>query len=64
MKTYKVYDIYEAKDVVGYADTLEEVKKLARSWHRDTDGECCIVYAKLNVESGRYKFSRYKEVNY
>ena len=63
-KKYKVYDIYEGKDTVGYADTIEEVKKLARRWHDDVDGECCIVYAELNKESGKYKFSNYKEVCY
>ena len=30
MKKYKVYDLYEGKDVVGYADTLNDVKHLAR----------------------------------
>lgn len=63
-KKYKVYDIYEGKDTVGYADTIEEVKKLARRWYDDVDGECCIVYAELNKESGKYKFSNYKEVRY
>lgn len=53
MKKYKVYDLYEGKDVVGYADTLNEVKRLAREWFRDTDGECCIVYAELNTETGK-----------
>lgn len=38
MKKYKVYDLYEGKDVVGYADTLNEVKRLAREWFRDTVG--------------------------
>lgn len=63
-KKYKVYDIYEGKDTVGYADTIEEVKKLAKSWYRDTDGECYIVYAKLNLKTGKYTFSNYKEVCY
>lgn len=63
-KKYKVYDIYEGNDTVGYADTIEEVKKLARRWYDDVDGECCIVYVELNKESGKYKFSNYKEVCY
>lgn len=62
MKKYKVYDIYEGKDTLGYADTLTEVKKLAREQSRDTDGECYIVYAELNPETGKYKFSQYKPV--
>lgn len=29
MKKYKVYDLYEGKECIGYADTLSEVKKIA-----------------------------------
>ena len=64
MKKYKVYDLYEGKDVVGYADTLNEVKRLAREWFRDTDTECCIVYAELNPETKKYRFSQYKPVKF
>lgn len=47
-----------------FNNTFEEVKKLARRWYDDVDGECCIVYAELNKETGKYKFSNYKEVCY
>ena len=62
MKKYRVYDIYEGKDVIGYADTLTEVKRIAREQIEDTDGECMVVYAELNPETGKYRFSEYKEV--
>lgn len=62
MMKYKVYDIYEGKEVLGYADTMEQVKRLAFKQDRDTDGECCPVYAILNPETGKYKFSEYKPV--
>lgn len=62
MKKYRVYDIYEGKDVLGYADTLTEVKRIAREQIEDTDGECMVVYAELNPETGKYRFSEYKEV--
>ena len=64
MFKYKVYDIYEGKEVVGYADTLEDCRKLAKEWSRETDGECCIVYAELNEETQKYKFSQYKALSY
>ena len=64
MKKYKIYDLMEGKDVVGYADTLQEVKKLSREWFKDTDGDCCLVYAELNPKTGKYWFSQYKEVKY
>ena len=62
MKKYRVYDIYEGKDTIGYADTLTEVKRIAREQIEDTDGECMVVYAELNPETGKYRFSAYKEV--
>ena len=64
MKKYKIYDLYEGKETIGYADTIEEMKKLSREWHKDTDGECIIVYAELNEETLKYRFSEYKEVKY
>ena len=62
MKKYKIYDICEGKDVLGYADTIDEVRRIAKKQSRDTDGDCCIVYAELNPETGKYKFSQYKPV--
>lgn len=62
MKKYKVYDIYEGKETLGYADTMGEVKLMARDQAEATDGECCVVYAELNPDTGRYRFSEYKEV--
>lgn len=61
-KKYKVYDLYEGKDILGYANTMEGVRNLARIQDRDTDGKCIPVYAELNPETGKYKFSQYKPV--
>lgn len=60
MKKFKVYDLYEGKEVLGYADTLAEVKKIARTQYEATDGECAIFYAELNEETHKYKFSSAK----
>ena len=60
MKKYKVYDLYEGKITLGYADNISEVKKLARAEYNDTDGECSIFYAELNPETNKYKFSEAK----
>lgn len=62
MKKYKVYDLYESKETLGYADTMDEVKLMARDQAEATDGECYVVYAELNPNTGRYRFSEYKEV--
>lgn len=60
MKKFKVYDLYDGKEVLGYVDTLKEVKALARERYEDTDGECEIYYAQLNPETNKYGFSSAK----
>lgn len=57
MKKYKVYDLYEGKLTLGYADNMQEVRKLAREQYEATDGECSVYYAELNPETNKYKFS-------
>ena len=56
VKKYKVYDIYEGTQCIGYADTLEEVYRLARERIKDTDGECLIAYAAVRYDGKRYHF--------
>lgn len=60
MKRYRVYDLYEGKQIIGYADTLQEIKRLARQQYDDTDGECAIYYAEFNQETLKYKFTERK----
>lgn len=60
MKKYKVYDLYDGKDVLGYADNMCEIKKIAQEEYEETDGECAIYYAELNTETNKYKFSEAK----
>ena len=60
MKKYKIYDLYDYKEVIGYADTMQEVKRLAMRRIIDTDGECSIYYVELNQETQKYNFSQRK----
>lgn len=60
MKRYKVYDLYDGKQTIGYADTMQEIKRLARQQYDDTDGECAIYYAELNPETLKYKLTERK----
>ena len=60
MKKYKVYDLYVYKEVLGYVDTMQEVKRLARERMVDTEGECSIYYVELNKDTQKYKFSQRK----
>ena len=57
MKKFKVYDLYEGKIVLGYADNMQEVRKLAKEQYEATDGECAIFYAPLNPNTEKYMFS-------
>ena len=62
MKKYKVYDLYEGKMSLGYADTMSEVRNIVREQAEETDNECYCVYAELNPETNKYKFSEAKPV--
>lgn len=57
MKKFKVYDLYDGKETLGYVDSMAEIRALARQRVNDTDGECAIFYAELNPETNKYKFS-------
>ena len=54
MKKFKVYDLYEGPVCIGYADTLNEVRKLAREEYDETDGERLICYVELDPVTQKY----------
>ena len=51
MKTYILYDTYETgvdlAEEIGRYNSYEEMRKAARQWTEDTDGECRLQYAVL-----------------
>lgn len=55
MKKFKVYDLYEGVDCIGYADTLKEVKRIAKQQYNDTDGECSLWYAEIDPVTERFE---------
>lgn len=57
MKKYKVVDLEDGKETVGYADNMEEVKRLAKYWIENVTEEAAIFYYPLNKITGKYKFS-------
>jgi hypothetical protein len=61
MKNFKVVDIYEGRDLLGYADTMQEVKKLAKQRVNDTDSECLIEVRELDTNINKYKFLKVLE---
>lgn len=56
MNKFKVVDIKEGRDTLGYCDTMLEVKKLTKERIEDTDGECLIELRELNIETNKYRF--------
>lgn len=57
-------DIYEEIDIIGHADTMQEVKQRARQRDNDTDGECHIVYSELKEDIQKYNFTNIKKPGY
>ena len=53
-KQYKVVDLYESAQCIGYADTLDEVCDIYRQRVEDTDGECRIIIKERQAD-GEYK---------
>lgn len=40
---YKVYDLYDGRELLGKVETMGEVIKLRNERINDTDGECYII---------------------
>lgn len=53
-KKYKVVDLYDGIDVVGYANDRTTAKKLARMQAADTDGECYVVILVYDEQEQKY----------
>lgn len=52
---YVVIDYYENPYVVGYADGIEEAKRIEKQHIDDTDGECRTEIISLGSISARVK---------
>jgi len=56
MTKFKVVDIKEGRDTLGYCDNMVQVNKLVKERIEDTDGECLIELRELNTETHKYRF--------
>lgn len=59
-KKYKVVDLLEGKETIGYANTMDEVRKLAKCWLANITEEAAIFYYPLNGKTEKYEFSKRK----
>lgn len=56
MVKYRLYDMYEEKEKIGDYNNLNSVKKAAREWDKDTDGENFLVLYKEGEDGKLYRF--------
>lgn len=56
-KKYKVVDLWEGKETIGYADTITEIKRIAKHWIENVTEEAAIFYYPFDKASNKYKFS-------
>ena len=52
-KEFKLVDLYDGYDVVGYTNSINELRKMIKDYVRDTDGECYLSVRRLNA-NGKY----------
>lgn len=61
MKEFKVVDVYDGRDLLGYCDSIREVYQLARKRIEDTDSEFLIELRVLVPEKNQYAFFKILE---
>lgn len=50
---YKLYDIYDYRELIGRYETMDAVRESARQRIDDTDGECSLMLFAMSKD-GRY----------
>ena len=65
MKKYRLYDVYEEKELIAECDTMAEVRKACRQRDMDTDGEWEPMLFKLNKQAeDRNSYRRFEGWSY
>lgn len=47
---YKVYDVYDYRELLGTVETMDEVNLLKNERISDTDGECYIIIEEVIID--------------
>lgn len=58
-KKYKLKD-FENWDTIGFANTITELKKIAKEYLKECDYEACLVYLTLNEQKQKYSLKSQK----
>lgn len=56
-KDTKLWIYLEGKETIGYADTITDIKRIAKHWIENVAEEAAIFYYPFDKASGKYKFS-------
>ena len=59
-KLYKTTDLYNSDK--WYSDSMAEMKKQAKEYIDECEGDCILIYRVLNYETGKYRRMTDKEV--
>ena len=56
-KKYALVDFYENQfgDLIVASDDMKEIRKAARQFSKDTDGECLLFGFQWNDKTGSYE---------
>lgn len=54
MGRFKLVDLYDGYDLVGYADDVSGLMKMINSYNRDCDGECWLCVYEWDEELKKY----------
>ena len=54
MVNYRLYDLYEGKELIGEYTTLSDCKRAMREYDMDTDGENCMYVERRSIFTGEF----------
>lgn len=51
---FKLYDMYEGRELIGTYEKQSEVAKACTKYASDTDDECCFELRQFNADTDKY----------
>ena len=54
MINYRLYDLYEGKELIGEYTTVTECKRAMHQYDLDTDYENCMYVERLSYVDGKF----------
>lgn len=54
MVNYRLYDLYDGKELIGEYTTVTECKRAMHEYDMDTDGENCMYVERRSIFTGEF----------